>query len=213
MRVWVALMTICLIVGCDRPTAEVAGSPATAQATPKHSAPASLPTAIFLEIDGKQYPFPPVSLIFHAEDGKQLVEMVTNDPPEAGQEDYEGNSMFLSMLMDASADESLAGARWDYQASNTELNETGIGIFLHGEHKALQPYDVLAELKNGDSPITVSITGTFLLFDEQDEKSPPRKVEIRAEWVAPARPRERRLLVRPATLPATSLPGDLAPRE
>ncbi|HEY7088881.1 MAG TPA: hypothetical protein VH518_12380, partial [Tepidisphaeraceae bacterium] len=171
------------------PAQPVAAAPASSG--PKAAATTqSFPPAL-IWIDKQPFEFPSARLVLRNKNDQVLALLFSDDPPNAIEDSYRGNSYYLEMagLEIPPETSSLAGASWTYKAPNSEREESVAGIFLEGRRRQLQPFDVRVSFDGAVSPVTVRINGTFLMFDSDnlDEKAPGKLVDVHAELMAEVR--------------------------
>jgi hypothetical protein len=183
----VALIAVSMvaIVGCDRSSTTSTGAPAT-QKVAINSDPTTLATTqslpAYIWVDDRMFQFPPAKVIVKHKDDQMMALLFSDDPPEAINDNYMGNSFYLELTeMETPEVGKLAGASWGFKAPNSERAESVSGIFLQGRRSHLQPFDVRIQFDTTESPVTARIAGTFLQFDESDAKSPGKLVTVRAE--------------------------------
>lgn len=196
------------IAGCNR-------QPANAPATAPASAPAETharviesttapagPVAIW--ISQHRYEFPPVTMYLQNMGDEVAADLVSNDPPEAANDDYGGNSLFLQLLMVPGEAGSLDGSQWKVQPPNEDDGHSTGGIFLHGEHKILQPKEVSFSFAGTGKTVTIVLNGTFEMLDETNSNSAEEPLAVMAE--IPVQVKIRQAGKRPPT--PTSRPAD-----
>jgi hypothetical protein len=189
--------------GCERQTAPpppaAAHAPATQPARnntipplPKATAQASStepaqPTPAYMEIDERRVEFPPARLRVATRSGGVSALLMSDDPPQAINDDYRGNSFYLEMELPVQSTGDVSGTIARYEARTSERVDSRNGIFLDGGRLQLQPFDVSIEF-DGTAPLmTTTISGTFLKFDTQDERSIPQLVSVRGQMFAAVR--------------------------
>jgi hypothetical protein len=138
-------------------------------------------------IDSRPFDFPPARLALRSRDDRIGAVLFSDDPPEAIDDDYAGNSFYLDMTPQLAETGTLAGAHWEFKAPNSERVDEITGIFLHGKRLHLQPFDVRVSFDGVSSPMTVLIAGTFLQFDSENDQLPGKLVAVRAELSAEVR--------------------------
>jgi len=188
-----------LIVGCDRrpsssgtnaTTTPTAQAPANAeqlaqQRQPPTTGPATTQAApSFIWIDQTPHEFPPCKLVMKNKDDQIAALLYSDDPPNAIDDNYHGNSFYFEMTPEIAEPGTIAGANWDFKAPNSERVDTIDGIFLEGRKRHLQPFDVHIEFIGATSPIAVRLSGNFLMFDTDDETKPGQIVNVRADLSA-----------------------------
>jgi hypothetical protein len=182
-------LLLTLILGCDRSGGALPSTrPGTTQPAPVVvPAPATTRAAaepVSMLIDGQPHDFPPARLVLGSEENQVLATLFSDDPPSAANDDYTGNSFFLEMNPVIPETGSLAGAQVDYQAANSEQVDEVVGIYLNGRRTYLQPYQLHVEFQNSESPVKITLSGTFVRFDNADERSAGKHVAVRAELSA-----------------------------
>jgi hypothetical protein len=195
IRTLVSILCILPIVGCEK---REAAQPSTAPAgnvpamTEKQVAirPTSMPATTqsspsYIWIDQRRYEFPSARIVVKTKDDQLSALMYSDDPPNAIEDKYAGNSFYLEMTgLDLPDTGKLAGAVWNYRAPNSERIDTVSGIFLEGRHQHLQPFDVRVEFRSDVTPIQLLVGGSFLMFDNENDQQPGRLVNVRAELSA-----------------------------
>jgi hypothetical protein len=187
-----------VVCGCDKkqtapkasaPKASTQPSTVALKPTPKpSSAPvaSTQPAPSFFVIDNQRVEFPPAKLNLQVRDDKVHALLLSDDPPAAITDNYTGNSYYIEMTIDDVDDvNNVAGASVQYQAAqSTERDDSPDGIFLEGGKKQLQPQSVKVEFESAGEKMAVRITGTFVMFDTQDENAPPTQVPVSALLLA-----------------------------
>jgi hypothetical protein len=181
------VVLISLLPGCDRPSTPTPTTPQTAA-----SAPATHPTTYLAEpativIDDKEYDCPPARLVIGVRDDQIVARLDSDDPPAAADDSYTGNGFHLEMPLDITDATTLAGARWDFQATNADQIDEIDGIYLQGRRFVLQPLAVHVEFANASTPVKILMTGTFQKFDNDAENDKGQLVTVRAEMQADVR--------------------------
>ncbi len=184
IRVAVGVL-ICLMLGCDRaPVTSATTAPASAPSA-DHAITASAttqPQSSYMIIDQQRVEFPPAKLALRTKGGQVLALLYSDDPPNAIDDTYTGNSFYIEMVLDITDAAQIATARWTFRAPDSERADTSTGIYLDGRKRHLQPLDVSVEFEGGSSPIKVWLSGRFLMFDSaQDPSVPGKMMPIRAE--------------------------------
>jgi hypothetical protein len=144
------------------------------------------PTPSIVMIDGQRIEFPPAKLNLQLRDDKVHALLLSDDPPAAISENYTGNSYYIEMTIpDVDDVNNVPGASVQYQAAqSTEREDSPDGIFLEGGKKQLQPEHVTVEFEWAGEKMAVRITGTFVMFDTQDENVPSKQVPVSARLLA-----------------------------
>jgi hypothetical protein len=156
-------------------------SPATTQAAES-----------LMTIDGTMVLFPAARLRLDVTDGKIIARLFSDDPKGALDANYVGNSFYLQLALDEDDAKNvknladLNGIALKYQNPTRERDDEPYGIFLEGRRWVLQPSDVNVTFSGATSPLEVQLSGTFLLFDSNDETAKPKTAEVTAKLSATA---------------------------
>ena len=96
-------------------------------------------------------------------------------PPEALSAKYEGNRIYLPLKAGMMTFDQLVNGEIPIRSATLEHRDVPDGIFLDGDRRQLQPYDVrIGFAANGKDSLMISISGQFVQFSTQAEG--PRKV-------------------------------------
>jgi hypothetical protein len=174
-----------VLAGCDdRPTAS---NPVAHKPSPDPEQTATTRSAgppVVLIVDEQPREFPPARLVVESRNGKTVALLMSDDPKEAIDDDYTGNSYYLEVRFDEEID-SLRDRVWQHQATSSDRADSPDGIFLEGNRKQLQPFDVKVHFEHGKSEgggDVAWISGTFTLFEEApadgSRPPPPRLVPV-----------------------------------
>jgi hypothetical protein len=154
-----AVVAVCAS-GCEK--SSQSPSVSSGNPTTNPSSPATQPAYSFLMIDGKLEQFPPALLRLQAKGGQVTALLCTDDPPEALNDSYQGNSFYLPMVLDIADPADIGTAQWKCSAGNDHIDSPE-GIFLHGAKLQLQPFkDVEVDFAGSEPKVTVSVNGQFL---------------------------------------------------
>jgi hypothetical protein len=159
------LVAVCAC-GCEKSASNPAVStnpPATTNPAMAGDTTTTQPAVAFLMIDGKLQQFPPALLRLRSKDGQVSALLCTDDPPEAINDTYKGNSFYLPMSLDITDASAIGTAEWKFQAASSDHVDSLEGIFLHGARLQLQPLDVVVDFAGGEPKVTVSMQGRFLV--------------------------------------------------
>lgn len=161
-----AACAVGLLAGCDRSAGDSAAPqpamsatvpttyPATQASIQLNSAsqPASQPlvetpaaTRAVLMIDGRQVEFPPARIILDKKGTRLSARMFSDDPKDALDADYAGNSFYFEMALEADPEQPGMWL-WRYKSQGAEPAESPNGVYLRGLKTHLQPFDVLVEV-------------------------------------------------------------------
>jgi hypothetical protein len=165
------------LVGCDKPQVRktIVLNPTTRQ-TPTATQvaaivqPATLPAAtqVVKKISQMQIgrlvaEFPEARLIIHKNGEKLTAFLVSNDPPEVLNPNYQGNRYSFEMTLDSITDfKDIAQADFVYKAASQEIGDSPNGIFLNGDRQHLQPYDIRVVFSTQGDHLIADLRGTFI---------------------------------------------------
>ena len=180
-----------LLSACDRdepmtPTvpkttaAQVEIDPAASGRVIAATLPATRPAGSVIFLDASAAEFPSCKLVLPDKAGSPVL-LMSDDPPEAINENYAGNSFYFELPLDVKSMDELAGMAYPYRAASAERMETLNGIFLNGNRKQLQPYDYSLTFSKEDDVDVVLLRGTFLQFDSPDDQA-PKQVTVAARF-------------------------------
>jgi hypothetical protein len=178
-----ALAVLLLMLGCDRGPVTTAdnAAPATAPVILPASAPATQPRASHMLINGQRVEFPPAKLVVKTRGEAAHALLYSDDPPNAIDEKYTGNSFYLEMRFELTDAAPLSTVRWEFKAPDSDRAETVSGIYLDGRKRHLQPFDVVVEFEDGP-PTKALVRGQFLMFDaDADAGTPGQLIPVVAE--------------------------------
>jgi hypothetical protein len=170
-------------------TLPVAPAAAAATTNPTTEPSTARPRAV-MAIDQRRYEFPPAILRVKHKNEKLLVLLMSDDPKDALDDNYAGNSFYLEMPVEAADLKDLSSAVWNYAAPSSERSDSPDGIFLDGNKQQLQASNVTvrfeADATDPEHPkaMAVDITGTFLMFDTHDDNVPAKLVPVVAHLAA-----------------------------
>lgn len=186
------ILSILAVIGCERKPmprqgaeAGPATEPALVSTTAPSTHPATEPTMSMMVIDERIYTFPPARLrVQQKRSGDPVVAVLfSDDPKNAIDDNYTGNSYYLEMTLDVASPDELGQAVWMYKApSSSRMNSTS-GIFLDGTKVQLQPLEVRVEFEPRGQEMGVMMQGHYLLFDGNDPNI-GRMVQVSANLTA-----------------------------
>jgi hypothetical protein len=172
------------------PIAPVSATPATsAPATTAAAAidpTATQPATSMMNINGHVTVFPAARLRLES-DGQNVVALLySDDPREALNSKYTGNSFYLRMVLDIADPQKLADATWNYTAPSSGDREADspYGVFLGGRKIALQPFKVSARFKVEGDATTALLIGNFQVLDDTPGRGPAQVLPVSAELPA-----------------------------
>jgi hypothetical protein len=189
-----------LVAGCDRKGAAPTAAPSAAkrQATSQPTAPtddgdtsvasaASVPTTqprSVILIDQKRYEFPAAILQIRQKGERLSALLLSDDPKDAIDENYHGNSFFLHMPVDAADIKDLTSTAWHYVAPSSERSDTPDGIYLDGNRRQLEPSNITVRFQGDKPAMEIDLSGTFLMYDTRDENAAPKVANVNGHLVA-----------------------------
>src|SRR2546430_13235265 len=145
------LALIALAVGCDRaqtagPATQPNGTPQTSSAriaavNPPATAPAERAPSIVL-VDQKPYTFPPAILQIRNRDGQLSAVLMSDDPKDAIDDNYHGNSFYLEMPLEIAELKDLPTYVYRFVSPSSDRTDSPNGIFLDGNRLQLQPQQI-----------------------------------------------------------------------
>ena len=181
---WMCLGVACLIVAaCDKPQSPHATGVTTTTTRPAvepgeaATRPTTRPATSVLAIRNQPVTFPATRLVLQQKEPNLTLLLFSDDPENAIKADYDGNRYYLEIELDIDDVAHLTAADWHYKAASIDRADSPNGIFLDGDKKHLQPYDVNIVFTGVGNQITATITGTFLLFQGR-EPGPPQTVLV-----------------------------------
>jgi hypothetical protein len=131
------------------------------------------PPAIFT-IDGRDVAFPAARLAVVSHHGGLKVRLFSDDPPTAIDPGYLGNSFSFDLRLPIDRADDLANQSWDHRPSDPD--DSGSGIFVHGIHDGLRPYNVHITFQKTDGQLSAYVDGFFLHDDPQNPIAAPTQV-------------------------------------
>ena len=99
---------------------------------------------------------------------------------EAINKDWAGDRYYFSLALQQplGEDKSLDGRDWYCTSSLSEREETGNGIFLHGDQYHLEPVQAIVHFEGLAPHLLVKIAGQFLQYDTANPNSPPKRCQV-----------------------------------
>jgi hypothetical protein len=182
---WRIFFLLLVPLGCEKNPAHVAKKtePATAPAvvaTTEQSPAATKPSLSYMSINGRMVPFPLAKLRIDRKGSRVTALLFSDDPKDAINANYDGNSFYLEMVLDADEVDDFSTAMWTYKSRSSERQDSPYGIFLHGHKQQLQPMDVQALFEGGKVPTAVHVAGRFMSYTDV-ENAPPDFVMVDAK--------------------------------
>jgi hypothetical protein len=178
---WIPITVLCVgfLVGCSRPPE--AASSATQPSPAPVTQPATEPTAL-LTIGEQAVAFPPALIRFTKQaDGEIRGRLTTDDPAEAINSDYHGNSFDFELTRQSDV--------WKLRMpANAQSEDKLHGIFLDGHRRRLNPRDVTVRVEQTGSEVDVSLSGWFAMAEavetEPVQGQAPKVVFVQGRLVA-----------------------------
>jgi hypothetical protein len=170
--------------GCQRQTQH---EPAAAPAAQAASVPATQPEAATLQVDQQPFLFPQAVLRLATSNGQVSARLSSDDPPEAIQDNYHGNSFDLIMALNIPDPDQIDRAVWEFAAGSQPQRENGYGIFLDGQRRRLHPQEVVASFSRDGDRVVVDMKGVFFEYRSDDSarpSNPPPRVLVQGRLVA-----------------------------
>jgi len=180
------LLAMAVLIGCD--DSDQATGPTTKPAVVTVTTrPADLlaETAVYhptrppstLLLDGREVSFPAARLmVIGRGTGGVTLRLCSDDPPNAIDPGYVGNSYNLDMRIAIDHMTELPAAMWDFKSGGGD--DASNGIYLHGYRQQLHPGDVHATFTRNDNEMIVCITGTFLQTEASRPGAIPQRVQV-----------------------------------
>jgi hypothetical protein len=149
-------------------TTRPATRPATASAAGLPTQPASRPTLAALMINGQRYEFPRARLRLVERQPAIVLRLFSDDPPQAINEGYTGHSFYFEIKLDTDDLDRIAAMDWEHRSLSASFADSSNGVFLDGNRRQLQPYEVRIELDGTPADMLIGVHGRFLLFNARD---------------------------------------------
>jgi hypothetical protein len=184
---------VAVMVGCNRaqtagPTTQQSGTAQTSAATIEPtSAPATEPVVrapSVILIDQKAYSFPPALLQIRNRDGQLTAILMSDDPKDAINEDYHGNSFYLEMPLEVADVKDLPDFVYRYSSPTSEKTDSPNGIFLDGNRLQLQPASIQAMFSGDANLMTVTLSGQCLQFQTREDTQEAKHVGVMGQLQA-----------------------------
>jgi hypothetical protein len=180
-----------VLLGCDRsqtagPATQPSGNPQTSAAKiPPATAPATGPVArapSIVLLDQKPLTFPPAIVQLRTRDGQMMAILMSDDPKDAIDDNYHGNSFYIEMPLDITDQKDLANYVYRYTAPSTDRTDSPNGIFLDGNRIQLEPSRIQVGFTAGeDGSMAVMLSGDFQRFETRDDNASPNVVHVMAK--------------------------------
>ena len=190
-----------LLVGisaCDRPKSQQKGESTTtvrpySVIDPNPTTlPATRPAVSKIMIDGREFSFPAARLVLQQSEPTVDLLLFSDDPPDALSATYAGNRYYFELKLDIDDLEKLAASDVHWKAASIERVDAPDGIFLDGDKRMLQPYDLRVAFSQTGKVYTIEIGGEFLMFNSKEEATAPRTVQVRGTLMAELEKKNKR---------------------
>ena len=79
-----------------------------------------------------------------------------------------------------------------WKAASIERADAPDGIFLDGDKRMLQPYNLRVAFSQTGKVYTIEIGGEFLMFNSKEEATAPRTVQVRGTLMAELEKKNKR---------------------
>lgn len=159
---------------------------------------------VYISIDGEPYEFPPAKLWLKRTGNRVRARLLSDDPPEALDRNWSGDSFYFEMDMELSAGEQIAShntddprvagqvtaadleaAEWIFRSESSDRTPTN-GIFL-GSASHLQPISVNVLFDHVDeNTVMVTLEGLFADFDPARPSEMTARRQVRVQAALPA---------------------------
>ncbi|HEV8605778.1 MAG TPA: hypothetical protein VGQ99_10450 [Tepidisphaeraceae bacterium] len=201
----ITLLAAALLLGCDRPKPQQKAQTTTTvrpfyTIDPNPSTlPATRPIQSTLSIDGRELVFPAARLVLQQSEPTVDLLLFSDDPPNALSATYAGNRYYFDLKLEIDDLQKLAASDMHWKAASIERVDAPDGIFLEGDKKMLQPYDLRVAFSQTGPIYTIDFAGQFLLFQSKDEAAPSKTVLVRGTLLAELETKSKKR--EPATRP------------
>ena len=201
----IILLAAALPIGCDRPKPQQKGQSTTTVRpysvidTDPATLPATRPTVSKIMIDGREFSFPAARLVLQQSEPTVDLLLFSDDPPNALSATYAGNRYYFELKLDLDDLQKLAASDMHWKAASIERVDAPDGIFLDGDKRMLQPYDLRVAFSQTGKVFTIELGGQFLLFQNKEEATAPKTVLVRGTLMAELEKKNKKR--EPATKP------------
>ena len=158
-------VTAALLAGCQKGSQH---EPATAPVALPAPLPATQPAMATIQVDQQPVLFPQAVLRFSIQKGSVIARLSSDDPPDAIQDNYHGNSFDLIMALNISDPSQIDQAVWEFSSDSQPQRESTYGIFLDGQRRRLHPQDVVASFSRDGDRVIVDVKGVFFEYGSDD---------------------------------------------
>ncbi len=179
-----------VVSACDRPKGQQKGESTTTvrpysviDPTPA-TLPSTRPTVSKIMIDGREFVFPTARLVLQQSEPTVDLLLFSDDPPDALSATYSGNRYYFELKLDIDDLEKLAASDMHWKAGSIERIDAPDGIFLDGDKRMLQPYNLRVAFSQTGKVYTIEIGGEFLLFQNKEEATAPKTLQVRGTLMA-----------------------------
>ena len=197
-RTGITLVLVMMLCGCDRPKPSAKGESTTTVRphyvidTNPSTLPATRPVVSKIFIDGREFVFPAARLVLQQAEPSVDLLLFSDDPPDALSTTYAGNRYYFELKLDIDDLEKLAASDMQWKAGSMERIDAPDGIFLDGDKRMLQPYNLRVAFSQTGKVYTIEIGGEFLMFNSKEEATAPRTVQVRGTLMAELEKKNKR---------------------
>ncbi len=189
-RTGITLVLVMMLCGCDRPKPAAKGESTTTVRphyvidTNPSTLPATRPVVSKIFIDGREFVFPAARLVLQQAEPSVDLLLFSDDPPDALSTTYAGNRYYFELKLDIDDLEKLAASDMHWKAASIERADAPDGVFLDGDKRMLQPYNLRVAFSQTGKVYTIEIGGEFLMFNSKEEATAPKTVQVRGILMA-----------------------------
>jgi hypothetical protein len=139
---------------------------------PVPPSPTTRPEMVTLQVDQEPVEFPAAVLRLSVSGDHLNARLSSDDPPDAIQDNYHGNSFDLIMALNVANADQIDKAVWAYTSDGVPQRESGYGIFLDGQRRRLHPQDVVISFARDGDDVVVDMKGVFFEYESPDTGRP-----------------------------------------
>jgi hypothetical protein len=190
LRIPMILLLMIALGACDRPKPQAKGE-STTTVRPHHvidtnpsTLPVTRPAVSKISIDGREYSFPAARLVLQQSEPTVDLLLFSDDPPDALSASYAGHRYYFELKLEIDDLAKLAASDMHWKAASIERVDAPDGIFLEGDKRMLQPYNLRVAFSQTGNVYTIELGGQFLMFNSKDEATAPKTVAVRGTLMA-----------------------------
>jgi hypothetical protein len=140
--------------------------------------PTSRPTSSTLTIGGVEFKFPAARVAVQQTEPQLSLLLFSDEPRAALAKDYAGNRYHLELNLDVPDANLFTSAEYTQKAASLAIQESPFGIFVDGDKRQLQPYDIRVFVQKQGEDIMLHLQGEFLSFDPRNERETPSRTRV-----------------------------------